>query len=106
MTHILIVGNVVDGLTFYGPYGTAEEANQAGDERFAKEEWWVTALQADHTSWLGKSVYVDTGDGVDGAEYFGRVSTVTPEEFHLAVDNGDPRIVVLRWDQVVHMEVK
>jgi hypothetical protein len=42
--HILIVGNPVDGLTFYGPFATADEANAAGER--VQDDWWIAPLKA------------------------------------------------------------
>jgi len=35
----LICGNVVDGLTFTGPFDTAEEANDYADTHFRASDW-------------------------------------------------------------------
>src|SRR4051794_35915857 len=39
---LIIIGNPVDGLRFYGPFTSAEEANLAADSIRCEEEWWVT----------------------------------------------------------------
>ena len=44
LKYIIIVGNVVDGLRFYGPYDTAEDANEIADNAFKNEDWVVTNI--------------------------------------------------------------
>ena len=44
--HIVVTGNPVDGFAFYGPFKTAEHANEEADEAFRHEEWWIAPLQA------------------------------------------------------------
>ena len=41
--HIVVVGNPVDGLTFYGPFKTEQDAIDAAD-RHTAEEWWIAPL--------------------------------------------------------------
>lgn len=42
-TTIAIVGNPVDGMSFYGPFTTAEEANDwCSDE--VTLDWWTATL--------------------------------------------------------------
>lgn len=43
---ILITGNPVGGLFFYGPYKTSAEAMDAG-EREDQDYWWVAPLSAE-----------------------------------------------------------
>lgn len=40
---ITIIGNPVDGLSFYGPFENSEEAIDFGD-RNADTDWWITEL--------------------------------------------------------------
>lgn len=42
--HILVVGNPVDGLKFYGPFATRDEANEWGDTISREFDWWVAPL--------------------------------------------------------------
>ena len=44
LKYIIIVGNVVDGLRFYGPYDSADEANEVADNTFRNEDWVVTNI--------------------------------------------------------------
>jgi hypothetical protein len=44
--HIAIVGNVVDGLKFYGPFKTAVDAMNWCNENITVEEWCIAPLQA------------------------------------------------------------
>jgi len=41
---IVITGNPVDGLFFYGPFKTAEDANEWADAEQSDKEWWVSHL--------------------------------------------------------------
>ena len=41
---IVITGNPVDGLFFYGPFKTAEDANEWADAEQSDQEWWVAPL--------------------------------------------------------------
>jgi hypothetical protein len=43
--HVLIVGNPVDGLKFYGPYKTGDEAIDAGERIDSGSEWWVAKIE-------------------------------------------------------------
>lgn len=45
---ILITGNPVDGFTYIGPYATAEEASEEGDNGplGGEGDWWVAPLQS------------------------------------------------------------
>jgi hypothetical protein len=43
-TYIVVNGNPVDGLTFFGIFSTAEDANEWGDVHLAGKEWWVAPL--------------------------------------------------------------
>ena len=40
--HVLICGNVVDGIVIYGPFATADEASDAAVNE--KREWLVVQL--------------------------------------------------------------
>ncbi len=42
--YLIIVGNVVNGLTHYGPFDDAEEANEYAKYKFDDEDWVVAAL--------------------------------------------------------------
>lgn len=42
--YVLVVGNPVDGLCFMGPFNTAEDASQFGENNVDAEEFWVAAL--------------------------------------------------------------
>jgi hypothetical protein len=44
MQHIVVIGNVVDGLTFEGPFDTAEGAIEYADANVTKPEWVVAPL--------------------------------------------------------------
>ena len=41
---IIIVGNVVDGLTFYGAFETAELATDYADLQFRGDVWSIVSL--------------------------------------------------------------
>jgi hypothetical protein len=43
-THIVVTGNPVDGLTFYGVFKTAEDANDWADIHLNGHEWWVASV--------------------------------------------------------------
>ncbi len=44
-THIIVTGNPVDGLEFYGPFPTANDATEfANTDVHLPEEWWVAPL--------------------------------------------------------------
>jgi hypothetical protein len=49
-THIVVTGNPVDGLTFYGVFKTAIDANDWADIRLNGKEWWVAELAHPTTS--------------------------------------------------------
>jgi len=42
--YIVVSGNIVDGLGFFGPFENAETANEWADDNF--KEWIVTELEA------------------------------------------------------------
>lgn len=47
--HIVITGNPLDGLEFYGPFKTADDAVAFGerlDPRLGDGSWWIAPLQA------------------------------------------------------------
>lgn len=44
-THILIVGNPVDGFEYYGPFKTGEDAIAFGEEHTGSD-WWIAPLYA------------------------------------------------------------
>ena len=44
--HIVAVGNPIDGLRFYGPFATSDEAIEWAEKNFAHTEWWVAPLEA------------------------------------------------------------
>jgi hypothetical protein len=44
MRYILVVGNVLRGLRFIGPFGTRELASAHAEEAGIKDEWIVAEL--------------------------------------------------------------
>lgn len=42
---IVLVGNPVDGVTFFGTFPDAEEANAWADHEIKNESWWVTQVE-------------------------------------------------------------
>jgi len=42
--HILITGNPIDGLFFYGPYKTSEDAVTAAERENIGADWWIAPL--------------------------------------------------------------
>jgi hypothetical protein len=44
--YVLVVGNIIDGIELYGPFKTAELANDYGDRDFDHTDWVVTELIA------------------------------------------------------------
>jgi hypothetical protein len=44
MMHILIVGNPMDGFSYFGPFESVEDAIEYGEKNFAEDEWWVSEL--------------------------------------------------------------
>jgi hypothetical protein len=44
MKSIIIVGNVVDGLNFYGPFDNAGDAMKYAEDIFKNSTWLVTTL--------------------------------------------------------------
>ena len=40
----VVAGNPVDGFTIYGPFATADEANEWADGTKFDDPWWVTDL--------------------------------------------------------------
>jgi len=47
--HVVLVGNPVDGLTIYGPFTTAEDANEWADSNINADDWWVAPLVSGDT---------------------------------------------------------
>ena len=45
MQTLLIAGNVVDGLTFYGPFEDSEDAIHFAECNLRDITWWVTDLR-------------------------------------------------------------
>jgi len=43
-TSVVITGNLVDGHNIYGPFATAEDANNWADCEQAGADWWVAPL--------------------------------------------------------------
>lgn len=41
---IVITGNVIDGLTMFGPFSNAEDANEYGDLECGQDTWVVATL--------------------------------------------------------------
>lgn len=44
-THIVVTGNPIDGLAFFGPHATHEEAEEAAAR--IDGNWWIAELRAD-----------------------------------------------------------
>ena len=44
--YMIVYGNVIDGLTFLGPYSSAEEATGYAEDHLENEHWDVTELFA------------------------------------------------------------
>jgi hypothetical protein len=42
--HIVITGNPVDGLFFYGPFATADEASDWAETNHDGQDWWIAPL--------------------------------------------------------------
>lgn len=42
--YIIIEGNVVDGLNFYGPYNSHDEAVEIAEENCADGDWSIAEL--------------------------------------------------------------
>lgn len=43
--YIGIVGNPVDGFTFYGPFESAAEAIDYADRHFCGRDWWLSDVE-------------------------------------------------------------
>jgi hypothetical protein len=43
-TFILIVGSPFDGMHFYGPFESHDDAAEYGEANFDGDTWWVTLL--------------------------------------------------------------
>jgi len=43
-THVGITGNPVDGLFFYGPFTTSEEAIEWAERNHDGQDWWIAPL--------------------------------------------------------------
>lgn len=49
---IIMVGNVVDGLNFIGPFDDGETANEYGQDRLRHCEYWVVSLDCPDQKWI------------------------------------------------------
>lgn len=45
MKYIVIMGNVVDGLTFVGPFATMEAAQEWAANSAPTDDWWLAPCQ-------------------------------------------------------------
>lgn len=45
MTYIIIEGNPVDGLQFFGPFPSAEAAQEWAERELADQEYWGARLE-------------------------------------------------------------
>lgn len=45
-THIIMNGDPEEGFTFYGPFGSADEAVEWGERHEGMTSWWVVPLIA------------------------------------------------------------
>jgi hypothetical protein len=43
-SYCILAGNVVDGMTVYGPFLLGDEANEWAEANLDGEDWWVTKL--------------------------------------------------------------
>jgi hypothetical protein len=43
--HIIIAGNIFDGMQFYGPFADAEEAIEWAERELRQVEWLFASLQ-------------------------------------------------------------
>lgn len=56
-SYILVVGNMVDGHTFYGPYETFDEAQELAEREIGlAQEWWIAKLWNDITDPLNGEI--------------------------------------------------
>lgn len=46
MRYIVMAGNPVDGLRFFGPFDDSEEANEFADDACSGGDWWTVPLSA------------------------------------------------------------
>lgn len=44
--HIVLVGNPVDGFSFFGPFTTSDEAATWAEAAPLNDDWWVAPLNA------------------------------------------------------------
>ena len=44
MTYVLVTGNPVDGLEFYGPFPDAESAHDWAAGVLKNAEWWIAPM--------------------------------------------------------------
>jgi len=50
MSYIVITGNPVDGLFFYGPFLDANDAGDWAEREHDGQEWWTAHLSAPGTT--------------------------------------------------------
>jgi len=43
--HIIVTGNPLDGLEFYGPFDTSDEAGEWAEKKIPNNEWWIATLE-------------------------------------------------------------
>ena len=48
--HVVIHGNPVTGLTFYGPFNNGPESVEWAADNLTGEDWWVAPLRAQEES--------------------------------------------------------
>jgi hypothetical protein len=44
MQRIVVTGNLINGFSFYGPFGSSPEAVEWASENLKGEEWWIAFL--------------------------------------------------------------
>lgn len=43
---VILAGNVIDGITIYGPFDTADDANETADQYIKNQEWTVAEVHS------------------------------------------------------------
>lgn len=69
--HVLVIGNVVDGLTFLGPYRTRDDAHAAGErrsDRVGDDAWTVAPLDMADDEGLTDAELTDFADQKHAAQ--------------------------------------
>jgi hypothetical protein len=48
--YMVVIGNIFDGFSFYGPFATFDDASDWADTNAISSEWWVASVEIPKTA--------------------------------------------------------